>query len=432
MTYPRILFITPAAFNRVTGGGITFTNLFKGWPKDSIATLHTDTVPVSDETCERYYRISENEIYPIPPLNLVRRTVNTVSSNAAIVPQNGRKSALHTVKDLIFGDGLPETGVLSPQLERWIAEFRPTVIYTPLGPNGMMKIIQAIRDRFSLPVVIHIMDDWQSAIYRGGILSWIQRRTMRRLITDLVTNAAVCLSICDRMGEVYSIQYGVPFHSFQNTIDVDRWAPPPGARSLGHPIRVLYTGSILPFAQLDSLAACCNAVAQLHHDGWDIRLDIHSPGFQTAGIEDRLLVCDAIHLAETIADDSLYFSTLAQADVLLLPANFDAHSMAYVGLSMPTKVPSYLTSGTPILVYGPAQLAQVDYATREGWGLVIDTQDFDQLKLGLKRIIEDNSLRDTLSRRAQAVAQDRHNAETVRTAFQTALQHAAIKKEPSR
>ena len=38
--YPRILVVTGNNFNLVTGGGITLTNLFRGWPADRLANLH--------------------------------------------------------------------------------------------------------------------------------------------------------------------------------------------------------------------------------------------------------------------------------------------------------------------------------------------------------------------------------------------------------
>ena len=50
---PRVLLLTPEAFNKVTGAGITFSNLFAGWPKDAIAVIHRDVVPVTEDICAR-------------------------------------------------------------------------------------------------------------------------------------------------------------------------------------------------------------------------------------------------------------------------------------------------------------------------------------------------------------------------------------------
>jgi hypothetical protein len=126
-----------------------------------------------------------------------------------------------------------------------------------------------------------------------------------------------------------------------------------------------------------------------------------------------------------LSDDDSYFHSLAAADILLLPVNFDAHSVRYIRLSMPTKVPSYLVSGTPILVYGPSGTAQVDYARGAGWGHVVDRQDRTALMTAIRRLAGDLALRQDLSATARRVAADRHDSATVRTGFQSALAAAS-------
>jgi hypothetical protein len=92
--------------------------------------------------------------------------------------------------------------------------------------------------------------------------------------------------------------------------------------------------------------------------------------------------------------------------------------------SMPTKVPSYLVSGTPCLVYGSPQTAQVQYALDAGWGHVIAQRSLPALKAGLRRIVEDLPLREMLSAAARKASAN-HDAKVVRPAFQNALRQAA-------
>jgi hypothetical protein len=64
--YPRVLIIG-GSFDLRTGDGITSTNLFGGWPSDSIA-LVTENERFDDwSTCTRYYQIGFAETrYPWP------------------------------------------------------------------------------------------------------------------------------------------------------------------------------------------------------------------------------------------------------------------------------------------------------------------------------------------------------------------------------
>jgi glycosyltransferase involved in cell wall biosynthesis len=227
------------------------------------------------------------------------------------------------------------------------------------------------------------------------------------------------------MCRVYEGRFGVPFNSFQNAVDTRRWAGPDSAAiSTGSTVRILYTGSVLEFAQRASLATCCQAVANLRRQGLDVVLDIYSPAFQTSGMEHLFRVDDGIRLHDVISDDERYFRTLAEADILLLPVNFDPASIAYIRLSMPTKVPSYLVSGTPVLVYGPPEVAQVRYAREAEWGHVVQEQGAEAVAAGLRTLIEDQALRQSLSGNARRLAAERHDVTAVRTCFQAALASA--------
>jgi hypothetical protein len=93
--------------------------------------------------------------------------------------------------------------------------------------------------------------------------------------------------------------------------------------------------------------------------------------------------------------------------------------------SMPTKVPAYLVSGTPVLVYGPPEVAQVRYALDRGWGHVVSHRDPAVLRAGIRAVIEDQTLRGHLSRTAQAVAAAEHDAARVRRRFQDVLRQSA-------
>jgi glycosyltransferase involved in cell wall biosynthesis len=245
---------------------------------------------------------------------------------------------------------------------------------------------------------------------------------MRALIARLVAAARLRLGICDAMCTEYADRFGQTFLPFQNAVDVARWAKlAKHDIAVGSPIRLLYTGSVLGFAQSDSLAECCAVICLLRAEGMPVELDIYSPPAQTAPLRDRLLCDRAIRLHDVISDDETYFRTLAEADILLLPVNFDAHSVRYIRLSMPTKVPSYLVSGTPILVYGPSGVAQVDYAREAGWGHVVDQPDRTVLANAIKRLAGDLTLRRELSAAARRLAAGRHDSTIVRAGFQTAL-----------
>jgi glycosyltransferase involved in cell wall biosynthesis len=426
--YPKVLFVTSGGFNHLTGVGVTYSNLFAGWPKDRLATAHNDLVPTSNDVCDNYYVMGRSEIDLLGPMRAVRAFRDRGTGSQSLNATGGAApTGIRKVIAQIQGNSAPYRARLTPRLKRWIATYRPDLLYTTLGSNAFMELSALIRRRFGIPTVVHMLDDLPSISYRNGVFASLERARMRRLIAETMSTAELCMGICQEMCDAFALRYGRPFVPFQNCVDIARWQPITRTESAasGSPFRVLYFGSVFHNAQLSALIEVCRSVARLNTDGIPVRFDIVSPSFFVAAHRASLELHPAVRVTEPTQDDQEYFSTLAAADALVIPVNFDAESVSYIRYSMPTKVPAYLASGTPILVYGPRGVAQVDYAAREGWGHVVSEQDVAAVDRGLRRILTDQGLRESLHRRAQVVASANHDMTQVREGFQDALKAAA-------
>ncbi len=276
-------------------------------------------------------------------------------------------------------------------------------------------------------MVVHLMDDFPSVNYQRGVFAAFERARLQRLLAENLRAATTCMGICTEMCTEFSRRYGRPFVPFQNCIDVERWRQIVRTNSavMGATRRVLYFGSVFANAQLGSIIDVCRSIARLNADGMSIQFDIAGPTSYVAAHRDALSIHPAIRLIEPTQNDGEYFAMLAAADVLILPVNYDAESVEFIRYSMPTKVPAYMASGTPILVYGPRGVAQVDYAARDGWGHVVSERNPEALDSAFRRILSDESLREKLRLRAQALASANHDTLRVRTKFQVALKAAA-------
>jgi glycosyltransferase involved in cell wall biosynthesis len=425
--FPRVLFITPVAFNPFFGGGATFGSLFEGWPKDRLATVHNDQAPSPNDVCANYFALRSEELDFIPPFGLLRRARNTMlapGSTAASAPSARKWRLTDTIRRVVLGNSIPERARLTAPLERWIADFRPQVIYTILGSNGMMALIEQIRARFDLPLVVHIMDDWAMSAHRSGAFAPIERRRMQGWLRHFFSKAQTCLGISPAMCRAYTERYGRDFVPFQYALNRERWGSVVKSDLLvrGKP-ELLYVGSIFPNAQLGSLIDCTLAVAAINADGFPLRLRIVT-STENGSRFGHLLTHDASTVLDVSAyDDNAFFHNLADADALLLPVNFDCESVDFIRYSMPTKVPAYLNSGTPVLAYGPAETAQMQYAEK-GWALTVTERSPEKLKAAMKRIASDLAMRKSLSRAARAAATN-HDARVVRSAFHKILSDAA-------
>jgi hypothetical protein len=77
--------------------------------------------------------------------------------------------------------------------------------------------------------------------------------------------------------------------------------------------------------------------------------------------------------------------------------------------------------GRPILVYGPPDVAQVEYARSKGWGLVVDQRDSARLREAVGKLFHDADLRAGLAKSACSTVEAHHDSAAVRRVFQETL-----------
>jgi len=430
---PRILVVTGNNFNLVTGGGITLTNLFRGWPADRLANVHDDTTPVDQSVCRNFYRLTEQEIRWVWPFSLLRRSYGRFKHHSVRTPETpgvGRpstgSSAIETARRVI-GDSVPKRACLTKDLTAWIEDFQPTLLYGFLGSLEQVDLTRQLAKRWAIPLVVHMMDDWPAVLHTGGLLGPFVGPLLRRELKATLREAAGRFAICEQMCEAYQQRYGYPFLPFQNALDVERWLPDSRTDwTAGSPFVLRYVGSIVPDGQRESLRDIARAVTRLSAGGLDVQLWIHSPAHESAYLQD--LSSQAVRI-EGPPDPESIARLLAGTDLLVLPYNFDARSARYIRLSLPTKAPAYMISGTPILVYAPGDVATARYATQEGWGHVVAIRGEEPVMSAIRTLMQNTALREQLGRRAKEVAVARHDASVVKAAFWAALREASRQRD---
>jgi glycosyltransferase involved in cell wall biosynthesis len=427
------------AFNHESGGGITLSNLFAGWPKDRLASTPHAGQPVDDDVCERRYVLGRDEAVWSWPLSLVRRRTTSPSGADAQQPATtagapaspsgagGPARLLHAGVDALGIRDELRTLRLSEPLRAWIQEFSPDIVYSLLGDLPTMALVDRISREFGTPVVIHMMDDWPGSLYRTGAMQNVVRRHMDRKLRSLVNGASSLLAISDAMAEEYGDRYGRAFVGIHNPVDLERWdalasqeATIPADAAAG--MRIMYAGRV-GRANADSIGDVAGSVGAMVAVGARIGMDIYTGDWSRPDVA-LLGGLAGVCVHPGVAYERIP-SLMRATDVLLLPLDFDAEATGFARLSMPTKVSEYLASGRPTLTYAPAGSAATEYARAGGWSLVVDRRDPSALRDALATLAGDPALRDEMGARARLCAETHHDARRVREQFRAALEHGA-------
>jgi glycosyltransferase involved in cell wall biosynthesis len=427
--YPKILIIGQS-FNKKSGGGVTISNLFKGWPKDRLAVASNTNLysDLDTSVCDTYYQLGYNgKLHPFPlsvvlpaahcgqlPVNTAAQQAGTTAAPVKSGQYRFIYSLLSTLMHFFGVYNLFYKLKITPDFEKWITAYNPDVIYTQLASLELIRFTAALQQRTNKPVAIHIMDDWPLTINKPGILYNYWQKKIDTEFRQLLSKSAILMSISDAMGDEYKARYQHTFIPFHNPIDIHFWKPPVAKTyAVKEPFTILYAGRI-GFGIEQSIAEIAEAVTALAAKNNNIVFEIQTGDKEAL---DKLVQYNAhVKWMQPTAYTALP-AKFAAADVLLLPQDFDKKSVQFLRYSFPTKVSEYMISGTPVLVYGDASTGLTKYALKEQWAYVVTEHKKEALVNALSELYSNETLRQTLAQKAQNMAIEREDAEKVREAF---------------
>ncbi len=421
--FPKVLVVCPVPLNGQTGGGIAMSGFLKGWPKDRIAQIYTyDSMTPDYSICWDYHRG--------PAVTTMR-----FSKKLLFPPIEDLDTAFRALRASrsAFQDGP------NPELDAMVEfaqDFDPDVIYCqplhfPRYYWWLPRYLGAVLDR---PIVTHVMDDWPTMIANRdrdeGREHWVEK--LNACLNDLFQNSAMNLGISDAMDRGFQERYGKSFEVLQNAIEIDEWTQVhKNYDATNGMFKIMYIGKILPYMQHQSLQDIGKVASRLTVEGTPIDFTIHGPEHLNDKYGQEVFSQPSVHYGGFLPRES-FGQSLADADLLVVPVNFDEESLAYVKYSMPAKVPEYMASGTPILVYAPKETPPAEYATKAGWGAVVTERDLDVLEQQITKLIESPSLRQEYGEKARAIAIAQHSFESTRVRFRQILSDATATRTSGR
>jgi glycosyltransferase involved in cell wall biosynthesis len=446
--YPRVL-IVGHDFD-AQGAGITMSCLFKEWPRDRIAVTTGAESLGQSGFAGHYYRLGALEDRWIWPFSLVPRASWKISGPVvpgaashcddegaasdrrppgALHPSGYAGSSLRRMGSAALRgaevDNLLRGLHLSDSFLAWVEKFRPDVIYSPLSLLRLVGLVGELVQETDIPLALHFLDDWPSTLHQRGLMAPILKRRLGTHLGALIERAAVLMAISDDMSREFEARYGRAFQTFHNALELGAWGPTRRTTwEVGDALEVLYAGG-LGVANQASILDVAQAIERLATAGMGIRLTVLTPDLAHP-VAQALRHFAHVDLSPGIRHRDMP-ARLAAADLLVLPLDLEGQNVQFTRFSMPTKTVEYMASGTPTLVYAPAEHAVSRYAATEGWAWVVGRREPQALADGFRALAESADRRERLARRAVELALARHDAEVARRGFRGALESAAAR-----
>jgi glycosyltransferase involved in cell wall biosynthesis len=430
--YPKILIIGQP-FNNYSGGGITLTNLFKGWPKDKLAVAATGHVlyDISTDVCNLYYQLGEKEQKWIFPFNLVQKSFSSgiisFESKLSTPSSYYNKGLRYLIVNHFFFPLLKWLGIfqytsritLSPVFKDWLSVYQPDLLYFQISSHEEILFATKLIDLLNIPSAIHMMDDWPSTICSKGIFKNYGRTRIDKAFRRLLDKIDIHLSISDAMSAEYFIRYHKRFIPFHNPIDIAKYNNIRNrSAKRDNNFRILYIGRI-GVANKHSIISFANAMSQFSQDQDEVCLDIFTHNLDEINLK-HVANIKNIRIFPPV-EHNLVPALLSEYDLLLLPLDFTKEGAKFAQFSIPTKASEYMISGTPILVFAPNESAISKFCLKNECGYCLISQDQEKIIDAIHYLITNEEYRKEISNNAVGIAKELFDADKVRNKFQQLL-----------
>lgn len=438
---PKVL-IYGETFRKIGGGGITLNTLFGAWPIENIFMLIERFGQTSDVHFTQYYQMGhlENKSF-MHKLGIItgnksgafkinksklEKTI-TIESNSLF-----KSSFYFKLKDIFISilNGLGLYSLffqqkISKELIEWIQEIKPDIIYFQPSTIQNIKFLNEIHQRTGIPYAIHVMDNFLETHTHSKEIKGKSIISVQLFFEELINKSNLCLGICDEMSTQYGRKFNRKFYSFQHAVDNKFWFKDYTVRKDPQPFIILYAGRISMGTthSLFLLAKSIENCNRNHNTNFEFQIQATS---SDAKLVKRLSKYQCVKIHDVVPYNSLP-ERYTQADLLVLPMDFDKKSLAYIKYSMPTKVPEYLVSGVPIFVLAHEITALYKYAKSENWAFINSTEKAKDIEKLLLEIRNNYNKRVEVSEIAKSVGKRNHDIHIVRASFRQMLSESCQK-----
>jgi hypothetical protein len=317
-----------------------------------------------------------------------------------------------------------------------LVRFLPSIVYFRSTESVRLhEFHQAVLNKFDIPSILHIMDDWEGRmIWNQGERSIPGSQALSNLLRRSIEKSEVKLSICKQMSREFRKRYSCNWIELSNAVEIrsscecDRNS---GEAGLGQGPRemvsIKYMGGLAEDMNCQSILDIASEIDSLGSEGVKVEFEIYTMDWYLEWANRNLSRFSSVKINGLVPADA-YVETMLSADVLVIAYNFDEKSIAYTQLSMANKLPEILAAERLLFAYGPSKIATIEEISRNDLGVVVDVRDAGLLRSRLREVILDADLRRSKSGRAKDFAKMHYSLRQARHKVNALLGLAAKKK----
>ena len=242
--FGRVLVVNSQSIYKDNATGITMRSILSHIPSENVMELYRYEPNNRDSD---KFNIRSIQIPPQSmPFNYYLRKMlrlDNYREKNSIAITSCETGIDYSLKDIakIYIKAAAENSFLAPPREflNIIDEFRPTCIYTLGGSLFIGKWVLFLSKRYSIPIVVHYMDNWRETAYTQDRRLFRLHKKIDKQLDEMESRMSYGVVISAYMGEAYTQKYHKKYLSLMNTVGIESI---PYTNS--NKIRIVYAGGL--------------------------------------------------------------------------------------------------------------------------------------------------------------------------------------------
>lgn len=408
----KVLIISQPVLSQSNNMGKTLAGYFKAFsPKDISQLYLRQGVPTSVDTCENYYCFSDSDAlksilnhkvqgvsFTGKSLACTNNTKSTLENNDAYKLGSAHKAWMLFARDAVWR----LSSWKNKKLLNWLDNTEADVVFLAPGDGAFIyRVADEIARYLHKPLVMVCMDDFfVNNRTQNEVLGKLRQKCFMKVVHKTVKNCDAIFTICDEMNDIYSNLFGKKCFTLHTAAENKDLHLNPTANHIS------YIGN-LSCGRYQSLIEMGKALSEMQDERLPKFIDVYS-GTKEVKCTEPLRNASGINFCGEISAESV-LEVMANSLAVIHTESFETETINLVRFSVSTKIAESLMYGPCLIAYGPEGIASIDYLKENNAAWTIT--DKEDLKKGLKEILENSTLREQIVRNARKLAEKNHNAE---------------------
>lgn len=365
----NILTISLNAWDDTQATGNTFSNFFESKDNDLVfSNIYCRNEPFDNHICTNYYRVTESDI-----INSIRTgnpvCGNVINSFSKSVNHEKKNKQTYSLKDWIFHKFRPSALLflreflwltnrwMTPELNQFLKDVSPDVIYMHGHNNRYMHNLLWYCQRMTgAKVVVFFGDDMYGIkSYRLGQL--IYHQWLRKKLKYTIEHADMLLGGSENL----CVEYGNKFNKiFYPQYKTCKTILPPNIINEKGELSIVYAGNLL-YGRKELLMRFSELLHRVNKEN-STKIKLHIYSASPISEKERIILDDGDNCVfEGARPYRVICEILNKCDASLFLESFDKQNIRQTRLSFSTKIIDYMQSSSSLIVYGPHEIASVQY-----------------------------------------------------------------------